>query len=378
MLPRADLREGNVEKLVSGGDGLIRTDGPLVFVPGVLPGEVVRYEVTSHEKGFDRGRLVAVLEASPDRREAPCRLYAVCGGCDFMHLTEVAQRRQKQILVVESFRRIAKIVLETPPVVAGPDWAYRIRLQLHKVAAGDRAGFMGRSSRELVAVESCPVAAPGFAELLASGAPELPAGRTTVFAPAETAWQEGRDKVVRVDVAGKPFLVATEGFFQSNLALLPVFVKKVLDGLPQHGRRALDLYCGVGLFGAFLADRFEIVTAVEENVAALALARKNIVGPLHEFVALSLETWVARLKKKPSQPWEAIVVDPPRTGLSREVRSFLTEFPTPALVYVSCNPDTLARDTVELVAGGYRLVSLTLFDFYPQTSHIEAVAHFAR
>ena len=366
---------GTVEKLVSGGEGLVRASGPLVFVPGALPGEVIRYSVVRHEKGFSRGRLDAVLVASSERREPPCPLYGRCGGCDFMHLTEEAQRRQKQLLVQESFRRIGKFEIPLPPVVAGPEWAYRVRLQLHKTEQGN-VGFMSRHSQEVVDIRVCPVAAPGFSDLLLTGAPQLKVGRTTVFAPAQTAWEQDRDPL-QVEVAGKPFLVATEGFFQSNLALMPAFLAKVLEGVPAKGKRALDLYAGVGLFGAFLADRFEQVTVVEENTSALALARKNITGPLHEFVCSSLERWARSLPRN-TPGWDAIVVDPPRTGLSSQAKQFLEEHPTESLIYVSCNPDTLARDTADLATVGYRLSALTLFDFYPQTSHIEAVAHFDR
>ena len=158
---------------------------------------------------------------------------------------------------------------------------------------------------------------------------------------------------------------------------MPAFLAKVLEGVPAKGKRALDLYAGVGLFGAFLADRFEQVTVVEENTSALALARKNITGPLHEFVCSSLERWARSLPRN-TPGWDAIVVDPPRTGLSSQAKQFLGEHPTESLVYVSCNPDTLARDTADLATVGYRLSALTLFDFYPQTSHIEAVAHFGR
>jgi 23S rRNA (uracil1939-C5)-methyltransferase len=377
LLPSPEVLNGTVEKLVSGGDGLVRGKGPLVFVPGALPGETIRYVVSAPGKGFSRGRLLEVVSPSPDRRSPPCHHYGLCGGCDFMHLNEAAQRSQKQALVVESFRRIAKIAIDLPAIEAGPDWAYRSRVQIHKDERG-RVGFMGRNSRDLVEVGSCPVVVPGIQRLLDEGAPELPVGRTTVFCPADVPWSQGRDPVVRIDVVGKPFLVATDGFFQSNLALLPPFLAQVLHGLPK-GHRALDLYAGVGLFGAFLADRFERVTVVEENPAALALARKNVVGPLNEFVASSVEAWVPQLRKlRPAPSWDAIVVDPPRTGLSPEIRSFLAEFPSPHLVYVSCNPDTLARDTADLRTRGYRLESLKLFDFYPQTSHIEAVTRFVR
>ena len=378
--PESVWLTGVVEKLVSGGDGLVRGEGPLVFVPGALPGEVIRYSVSRQEKGCLRGRLESVVSPSADRRTPPCELYGLCGGCDFMHLTEDAQRRQKQLLVAESFRRIAKKEIPLPALVAGPAWAYRTRLQLHKSTAQSRAGFMARGSNEVVPVTRCPIATDGFRELLEGGAPDLRVGRTLVFAPGDTPWEEGRDPVVRVEVAGKPFLVATDGFFQSNSALLPAFVEQVVGGLPEtaHGR-ALDLYCGVGLFAAFLADHYPRVTAVEENASALDLARKNVVGPLHEFIASSLEAWVARLKRVTPKPrWDVIVVDPPRTGLSGEVRRFLADFPTSHLIYVSCNPDTLARDTADLETKGYRLDSLTLFDFYPQTSHIEAVARFVR
>jgi 23S rRNA (uracil1939-C5)-methyltransferase len=139
----------------------------------------------------------------------------------------------------------------------------------------------------------------------------------------------------------------------------------------------LDLYGGSGLFGAFLADRFDTVVEVEQNGAALALARLNVVGPVHEFYESTLEDWVARLPKARAA-LDAIVVDPPRTGLSPEVLAYLATGPAPVLAYVSCNPDTLARDTRTLEASGWSMVGLKVFDFYPQTAHSEAVARFVR
>lgn len=366
-----------VEKLVSGGDGLIRQDGLVVFVPGALAGETVEYTLGPVKKGFARGVLKRVVTPSPHRRTPPCPLYGRCGGCDFMHLDEGAQAEAKVLLVQEAFRRLGKKEIPLPDIVTGPAWAYRARIQLHKDAPGAPAGFKARGSDRTVAIQACPVAAPGFAPLLASAGRDLPTGRTNAFAVGDQAYLEGRTPQVTLEVAGRRLASALDGFFQSNLALLPALIDEVLAALPARGDRVLDLYGGSGLFGAFLADRFDVVVEVEQNGAALALARKNVVGPLHEFHESTLEDWVAR-QPKAGPALDAVVVDPPRTGLSPEVTAYLGRLPAPHLVYVSCNPDTLARDTRVLEDAGWSLAGLKLFDFYPQTTHTEAVARFVR
>lgn len=372
-----DVKQGVVEKLVSGGDGLVREGGLVVFVPGVLPGETILYRTGPVKKGFARGHLLKILTTSADRRPAPCPLYGRCGGCDFMHLDDAAQPRAKALLVQEAFRRLGKKEIALPEVVTGPAWGYRARLQLHKDGPNAPVGFKARASDRTVAVSACPVAAPGFAPLLAAGGRELPVGRTNAFAVDSHAYFEGRDTQVTLEVAGKRLAASLDGFFQSNLALLPALIGEVLAALPPKGSRILDLYGGAGLFGAFLADRFDTVVEVEQNGSALALARRNVVGPLHEFFESTLEAWVSRQPRQ-SAPLDAVVVDPPRTGLSTEVSGWLARGPAPILVYVSCNPDTLARDSRVLEDSGWSLAGLRLFDFYPQTTHCEAVARFVR
>lgn len=368
-------RQGVIEKLVSGGDGLLRDEGLVVFVPGALPGETVLYRAGAVKKGFARGTLIEVLVPSPDRRKPPCPLYGRCGGCDFMHLNDEAQPRAKAVLVQEAFRRLGKREIALPEVVTGEAWGYRSRIQLHKDETG--VGFKARGSDRTVPITACPVAAPGFLALLASRGRDLPQGRTNAFAVGENAYFEGRDAQVTLEVEGKRLASALDGFFQSNLGLLPALIQEVLDALPPKGRRVLDLYGGSGLFGAFLADRFDTVVEVEQNGAALQLARRNVVGPLHEFHESTLEAWVARQPTK-APALDAIVVDPPRTGLSHEVLGFLATTTAPVLAYVSCNPDTLARDARVLEERGWRMTQLRLFDFYPQTTHCEAVARFVR
>ncbi len=172
--------------------------------------------------------------------------------------------------------------------------------------------------------------------------------------------------------------------------MLPALVSWALEGL--GGDTAADLYCGVGLFGAFLTESFSRIICVESSAMSLSYARRNLAGASHEFYPMSVEDWIAspaapsgiRPAAQPRRAREgalrgarrldAVVVDPPRPGLGPEVRAWLRDAAPRRLVYVSCNPVTLARDLGELVAGGFVLDDLRLFDFYPQTSHVEAVA----
>jgi 23S rRNA (uracil1939-C5)-methyltransferase len=163
-------------------------------------------------------------------------------------------------------------------------------------------------------------------------------------------------------------------FFQSNLAVLEKLVPWALEGLA--GSAAADLYCGVGLFGSFLSERFSRITCVESSAMSLAYARRNVPGPAHEFFPMNVEQWIASGTAR--RPFDAAVVDPPRPGLGAEVRAWLCRTAPERLVYVSCNPVTLARDLGELCGSAFVLDDLRLFDFYPQTSHIEAVARLSR
>jgi 23S rRNA (uracil1939-C5)-methyltransferase len=196
--------------------------------------------------------------------------------------------------------------------------------------------------------------------------------RFLVFAYGDELWIEGEKGLVEVTVAGEPIRFHLRGFFQSNLYLLDYFVPDAVGGL--SGRRAADLYCGVGLFGRFLSSSFERLVCVEQNPYALDLAKGNVPGPDHEFHALAVEDWLR--SDSAEEPFDLVLLDPPRTGLSREVREWLVRTKPSTIVYISCDPVTLARDSGQLIDAGYSLKSLKAFDFFPQTSHIECNARF--
>jgi 23S rRNA (uracil1939-C5)-methyltransferase len=430
--PGRDI-ELTIEKLVPGGDGLARLEGKVVFVPFTLPGERVRARLVESKKDFARAVAVEILEASPDRVPAPCPVFGRCGGCDWQHIAPAAQLRHKQAMAEDALRRIGGISFPGLSIEGGKPWRYRNRVQIHRDAAGT-AGFLARASHALVPVRDCPISRPAFGLLFAPGAPAKPrpgGGRApdtrrysawshplpgsgdfligeepgltgpglivtglptdpgpgplaaAAFDPAGRApvpenlapTVEGSGGEIAVPILGKTLRFDLRCFFQSNLEMTARLVPYALEGL--SGRLALDLYCGVGLFGAFLADRCERVLAVEENPIALEWALRNI-GATHDFLRGRVEDLLLaeRGPLAEARP-DVIVVDPPRTGLDRAVSDFLVAKRPPRLIYVSCNPVTLARDLKQLLAAGFALDDLRLFDFYPQTAHVEAVAKLA-
>jgi 23S rRNA (uracil1939-C5)-methyltransferase len=196
--------------------------------------------------------------------------------------------------------------------------------------------------------------------------------RFVVFSNGEWVAGEGidDDRELSVPVLGAPISFSVGCFFQGNLAVLDSLASFALDGLA--GDTAADLYCGVGIFGALLGARFKRITAVESSSLSVSFARRNIRGPESDFFPMTVEQWIQSggARDRP----DAVIVDPPRAGLGPEVRQHLCALKSPRLIYVSCNPATLARDLGQLVRAGYALEDLRVFDFYPQTSHIETVA----
>lgn len=401
-----EIFEAVIEKLVPGGDGLARLEGKVAFIPFTLPGERVRARVSESKKDFIRAMPVEILESSADRVAAPCPVFGRCGGCDWQHIDPPAQARHKLAMAEDALRRVGGIAFPGLAIESGSPWRYRNRVQIHRAPDGT-AGFLARASHALVPIRDCPISREAFAPLFAPvpGRP-IPGGTGALRFPGGTmrypAWShpltgggdfllsaepgsigageklpslDGAAGGIEVSILGKALRFDLFCFFQSNLEMTERLVPYALEGL--SGGLALDLYCGVGLFGAFLADRFERVLAVEENPIALEWAQRNI-GATHDFVRGRVEDLLgAERGLLASARPEAIVVDPPRTGLDPAVTDFLVSKRPPRLIYVSCDPVTLARDLKRLLAAGFALEGLRLFDFYPQTAHVESVAKLA-
>ncbi len=420
-----------IEKLVYGGEGLGRLEGRAVLLPRVLPGERVAAVPVKEEPRLIRARLSEVLEPSPARIAAECPYFTRCGGCHYQHADYQDQLRYKAAILQETLSRIGKIAAPEPELIPSVPWNYRNRTQFKTEKRGDsfRLGFFELGSRRLVPVELCPISSPRINEIIPQlqelgKRPDFPpgSGQIEVFvnhddsgvlvnASGHSAWPETLVSALRellpdlVSLAvtagpdrpgaaalsgttrvfgrghlfyragGREYRVSHGSFFQTNRFLAETLARAATEGL--EGNTALDLYSGVGYFALHLAPKFRRVVAVESNPASIRDLESNRhraaaehVEPVHAAVEEFLEK---QELQRPARP-DAVLLDPPRSGLGKGAAERLAALGAPTIVYVSCDPSTLARDLARLIAHGYRLARLRLVDLFPQTFHIETVA----
>ncbi|MFI6292137.1 class I SAM-dependent RNA methyltransferase [Nonomuraea sp. NPDC050790] len=409
--------ELTVGPVAHGGWCVARHDGRVVFVRHALPGERVRARVTEETTRFLRADAVEILEPSPDRVVPPCPYAGPgrCGGCDWQHATLEAQRALKADVVAEQLRRLAGIdrkvvVEEVPGAPEGLGW--RTRVQFAATPAGE-LGFRHHRSHDIEVVDACLIAHPEVeavgaesrnwkgasgVEVIASSGGErnvviAPRPRRTVAvpdleAPASILVNQGKSRTdarhgsgnLHEQAGDREFRVTGSGFWQVHPGAAETLLDAVLTyGQPEPGEWALDLYCGVGLFAAALAERVGdegAVFGLESEAAAVRDARANLRDlPQARVERGRVEEALDRFQIERA---DLVVVDPPRSGLGREVVDRIASLEAARIVYVSCDPATLARDLAWLAERGYPLTDLRTFDAFPMTHHVECVALLVR
>ncbi len=447
-----EILDLTIERPVAGGRMLARHDGRIVFVSGAIPGERVRARVERKTRQVWWAATTEVLEASPDRRDPPYD--PACGGSTFAHIRYDRQRKLKQQILVDAFRRLARVNLEAPPpVTASPEHRYRLRARLHAgqgrlgyylegthtvcdagataqlssaaieaaaavfAALGPRAAdcdavvisenvaetqrvihlepregarlddvdplgpkTQGSIGSLMVAPDRSPNGAPGLQTRGfdgVTGVTTLVRGALRTMAGTDAVTDTADELFGGVSPLPEAALWTRRApaFFQGNRYLVGSLVRRVLDASP--GDRVVDLYAGVGLFSVAFAARGAQVTAVEGEPFAAADLATNA-KPWGARLQVAYGTVEDAVRLAPAAAPAVVVLDPPRTGVSPEALAGVAVWGVPRLVYVSCDPPTLARDAARLVAGGYRLASLDAFDLFPNTPHVEAVAVFTR
>ena len=418
-----------IEKMVYGGEGLARLpDGKAVFVPFVLPGEEVTATVAHERSSFARAVAGEVLKRSAHRVEPKCQYFANCGGCHYQHTSYESQLEIKRGILRETLQRNAKLEWKEQIKTHSADpWNYRNRARMKVQGGADFAmGYHRMASNDLLPVKSCPISSPAINRAIErlwelGEAGKVPGGvkeieffadhtdERLVLEVYHTPGAEGirefatevqarvsavrgialfalpgrgsrlsqltetlGNPILTYQVGDKSFRVSAGSFFQTNRHLVRELAQTVAGEF--HGRIALDLYAGVGLFANHLAKRFEQVFAVETSPASAAdlqaNALKNVIP-----VRTKTEQFLPRaLNMNP----EVVVLDPPRAGLGARASQLLSALRVKRIVYVACDPATLARDVRFFLDFGYKVEEVHLMDLFPQTFHLECVIRLVR
>jgi len=398
----------DLEDMAHGGDAVGRHQGKVVFVPFGIPGESVRVTVTHDRKRFAHARLLEVLSPSPQRVSPPCPYFGTCGGCQWQHVSYEMQLEYKQSIVRAQLQRIAGVndtMVKTPIGMPQP-WQYRNHVQF-SVSDEGQLGFLAAGSHRVVPIERCLVMHPLLEEMyealdvemtdlsrltLRAGigtgdqmlifemnAEQLPELEVEVPVSCVALWPDGTaitlvgNGHIEERLASNTFRVSPSSFFQVNTMQAERLVSVVsayLDGSPDDV--LVDTYCGVGVFGVALAAQVAQVIGIENNAASITDAEVNASGHTNvTFIEGTAETVLPTLTGLVAP---LVVLDPPRTGLGSEALSAVVNLAPKRIVYVSCDPATLARDVGKFVASGYDLHAVQPIDMFPQTYHIECIA----
>ena len=431
--------EVKIEKLIYGGEGLGHADGATVFVPYVLPDEVVAIDPVERKKKFIRGKLETIVVPSPARIAPRCPYFGACGGCHYQHQPYDAQVPSKAAILTETLRRLGHIEWPGPiQTHAASPWGYRNRAQW-KVRPPEKSdnsdqrrlsgiGYFRAGSTALVPVDQCAILSPLLESTLRTLDTALRAGAIPKSLRELEAFADGKDQKLilnasfvgfpsnipalaasiremipqaesilfhepardRMELFGPGFLrydtektsyrVGHMSFFQVNRFLIDEMVRVVtappLDTNGKRQKLALDLFAGVGLFTVPLAEHFDRVVAVEANPASVRDLELNI-----DLVNGTVEPRTADVEEflyKYRENPDLLVLDPPRAGLEPGSVNRLTHMRVKRITYVSCEPSTLARDLAVLVQSGFRVEEIHLFDLFPQTFHIETIVKLVR
>jgi 23S rRNA (uracil1939-C5)-methyltransferase len=395
--------------LTYGGDAMGRIeDGRAVFVPFGLPGERVRIRLTEAKRGFARGEIVEILQASLERISPRCKHFGQCGGCHYQHMPYEIQLKVKADILRNQLQRIGKI--ENPavqPTVASPSaWNYRNHVQFH--LDDGKLAFQASASNKMIPISECHLPDmsinslwpqlefesnsgiervsiragmnDGLMLVLESDSPETPELEMEADISVAHVFEDdaviiaGNDHIT-IKVLDREFRVSPASFFQVNTSMAEKMVTHLLERLPISQSTILDGYCGVGLFSAFLAPKCKRLIGIESSPSACDDFTVN----LDEFDNVELyedlaENVLPALKVEP----DIILVDPPRAGIEKDALDAIIRMNPKMIAYVSCDPSTLARDARRLIDGDYKLLDVTPFDLFPQTYHIESISFFAQ
>jgi 23S rRNA (uracil1939-C5)-methyltransferase len=346
------VAELEIEDVAFGGKGVGREQGKAVFVPYTIEGEIVSAEIVREKKQFAEAELVEVKQSSPDRVEPQCPYFGRCGGCAYQHISYEHQLAIKWRQVRDALQRIGKLKgIPMRPIIPSPEqYGYRNRITVH--VQDGVIGFFRRDSHRLVDIEQCPISRDEV-------------NRALTELRTQTHVRDGH-YTLRATPSARIFS-------QTNDAVANALRDLIVNLVPPNQELLIDAYCGAGFFAKTLLDKFERVTGIDWDRFAIAAAKENATEK-ETYVAGDVETELEKIGSVRSTGPTTLIVDPPATGLSADVRKAIVDLAPATLIYVSCNPPTLARDLRDL-QGKFIIESVTPLDMFPQTAEIEVAVH---
>ncbi len=408
-----------IEKLIYGGYGLARTDDKVVFVRGGVPGEQVDVEIAEEKKSFDIAYINNILEPSKHRVDPQCEYFGKCGGCQWQNIDYQYQLKAKEQILKESIQKIAGINdFEIEPIVPSQNkYSYRNRVTLHLDTINGKhiLGYKEEKSHKLVPIEQCPISSDNISKLvqkiskLISGydAKKLPFHRIFITdigkipalslspkknvseSDANNFFYNLKERMQGIDISidnkdeksfefrvlGLKFISSPSVFAQANSIINEQLIKTLIKWADlKKNENVMDLYCGYGNFSLNIARKVKQVLSIDNNKRAIKFAIKN--AKLNSIRNCIFEDWDVNKylqRHKPKENQDLVILDPPRTGAKEIIKSIININPK-KILYVSCNPTTLARDLKDLIKAGYNLKKIQPFDMFPQTFHIESLS----
>jgi tRNA/tmRNA/rRNA uracil-C5-methylase (TrmA/RlmC/RlmD family) len=340
-----------IDDIAFGGKGVGRAEGKAVFVPFTIEGERITARVVREKRSFAEADLVRVTEASAQRVSPQCPYFGRCGGCSYQHMSYEHQLHWKSRQVRQALQRIGKF--REPPlrpiVPSSQDYEYRNRITVH-VEKGI-VGFFRHDAHRLIDIERCPISLPEVNDALTALRARHP-----------------RDGHYTLRARGGPRV-----FSQTNDAVATHLADTMAGLISPNESLLIDAYCGAGFFAKRLLAKFPRVVGLDWDIHAIAAAEANATET-EAYIAGDLALHLGEHLRQADSKTTTVIVDPPATGLSGDVREVLRRNPPRTLLYVSCNPPTLARDLGDL-GPTFTLESVTPFDMFPQTAEIEVLAH---
>ncbi len=370
------------------GEAIGKINGKVVFIPYGIPGETVKAKITKDERDYCKAEIIEVIEPSFFRENPPCRVFGICGGCSFQHIAYSYQIKLKEMVVMEQLKRIGGF--ENPEdflkltIKAESPYNYRNRADF-SINKQNLLGFKMRGTHKFIHVEYCHIMHKEINKMLLMLQGKSPGrkthnvtirygvntGQMLIQPEIDTREIETGQRFYTEKLFGKEFIISASSFFQVNTFQAEKLIQAVLNYINEDDTTIIDAYAGVGTFTVFLAERAKKVVAIEEARTACRDARMNL-NNFDNVTYYCKKTEEVLLMN--DIIGDVIVLDPPRTGCMKEVLDAIAKKNIKKVIYVSCEPSTLARDLKYLKEKGYKLIEIQPVDMFPQTYHIENVA----